>query len=206
MRTSGLIAASLALGFVPTTRAEDPIASPTDNSPILQPAKPNPPATTAPATHHEHLVSGETAGRVSTGLPKFTPRKTTDGKTETELPDLREIDKPKNGIIRLPQYTVTKPKEKKLPGFKVREMLTYKGLVELALKQKPGLRFGNIFGMNNGIALEMYLEQEHLDDLAEIADAVANARNSGDPVGGDFLAQERYRLAYRPSVVGPGGR
>ena len=45
------------------------------------------------------------------------------------LNDLRDIDKPRNGIIRLPNYTV---QEKKPPVFRERDIYTREGLADLA--------------------------------------------------------------------------
>ena len=42
----------------------------------------------------------------ATMLQKYDPPKPVKPTPQTEQPDLREIDRPKNGIIRLPKYVV----------------------------------------------------------------------------------------------------
>lgn len=195
-----------ALGFAALGRAAPPTpGSPdasaptsTEAAPPVQVAK-----DPAPPAGREHIVSDETASHVTSGLPKYAPHPPEPAKPGTESPDLRETDKPKNSIPRLPMYMVTRPREPRLPVFRERQFLTPKGLLELALKRQPGLKFGNLFGLNNGIALAMYAEQERLDDLAEFKASVASARDAGETTEADALERQQVRFAYRASI--PGG-
>jgi hypothetical protein len=59
---------------------------------------------------------------------------------------------PPEGVVRLPRYDV---RERRLPKFKERELLTPTARVDLHLKRHPGLRIGNLFGLNRGIARAM---------------------------------------------------
>ena len=127
-------------------------------------------------------VSPETAAKLAAAAPKFVPPATTT--EEKPAVDLREIDKPKNGIIRLPAYLVQEPKVR---AFKEREMLTPKGNLALALKRHPGLRFNPLFflGSNDGIALAMLEEERRLERLAEMADLLSLMRYGDTPVSND---------------------
>ncbi|MEO6003250.1 MAG: hypothetical protein ABIZ04_10265 [Opitutus sp.] len=129
--------------------------------------------------------------RVLAKLPKYSPLPAT-------IPaDRREIDRPRNtivrlskdllppeavvasaappdengaapdGVVRLPRYEV---QERRLPRFKDREILTFSGRVDLYLKRHPGLHFGNLFGLNRGIAAAMIAEQDTLDRRHEMDD------------------------------------
>jgi hypothetical protein len=207
MRTPGLITVFFALGLASAGRAQIPVASSADpaSSPVLEAAKPasTAPVANAPASiQHERLMSDKVAATLASSLPKYQPPKAAGANTDAESPDLREIDKPKNGIIRLPKFTVQKPKEPRPPVFRERELLTQKGLMALVMKRYPGLRLGNLFGLNEGIALLMYEEQVRLDDLAEFADQAGNARNAGDLAAANAILSERTRIAYRPSDIG----
>lgn len=145
-----------------TDWAQDPAAA-AETPPALA-AEPKPdarPSTTTDAPNHS--LSADTSARVVAGLPKFTPAKPTA--VGEESPDLRETDKPRNGIIRLPRYQV---REKKAPDFKNREMLTPEGKIELAFKRRPGLKIGNIFGLNRGIAMAMLAEDEAYERRLEM--------------------------------------
>lgn len=135
-----------------------------DASPLLVvPAAP--PALLPPAPR---AISPEAAAKLAALAPKFSV-------ADTPVPNPaareRDPDRPRNTIIRLPNYIVTEPKIK-MP--KQREMLTPKGRLELALKRYPGLRFGNIgFLRNDGIALMMYEEDLRLERMREMADLLS---------------------------------
>ena len=116
---------------------------------------------TSPLPSAARVVSAETAARISTALPKFSPPKP-EQKPE-DLPDLREIDKPRNGIIRLPEHIV---RESKMPELKYSDLLTRTGKLDLLYKRHPGLRIGN----NSKPAAFMLAEEERLERIAEAND------------------------------------
>ena len=51
-------------------------------------------------------MSPQTAALLGVIVPKVTPPAPADAKPPEEAPDLREIDRPRNGIIRLPRFLV----------------------------------------------------------------------------------------------------
>ena len=150
--------------------------------------------TPAPAAR---TVSAGTAAKLAAIAPKFTPTPLAEEKPPV---DLREIDRPKNSIIRLPAYLVQEPK---MRAFKEREMLTLKGSLSLALKRHPGLRFNPLFflGSNHGIALAMLEEERRLERLGEMADLLSLMRYSGTPMSDDTkrLVQQSF---MQPSDFG----
>jgi hypothetical protein len=75
-----------------------------------------------------------------------------------------------NGVVRLPRYEVREPR---LPNFKEREILRPRARVDLHFKRHPGLRIGNIFGLNRGIARAMIAEQDDYDRRQEMAELLA---------------------------------
>lgn len=128
-------------------------------------------------------LSADTAAKLTASVPVFVappahgePRITATPAAPVE--SANEV-KPRNTIIRLPEYIVRDPK---VPAIKEREVLTPKARLELARKQHPGFQLGNLFGLNNGIALAMLAEQERLNRKREFED-LASLTRFGDPAG-----------------------
>lgn len=164
MRSSAIAIVSI-LVLVETSWAQDPEETPLTGSPpalAAQPANQDPAA--APASSADHTLSHATSARVVSGLPKYSPPKANSEEGEAAS-DLRETDKPKNAIIRLPRYHV---RERKIPEFKNRELLTPEGKLDLAFKRRPGLKIGNLFGLNRGPALAMLAEDEAYERRLEM--------------------------------------
>jgi hypothetical protein len=152
-----------ALLFSPGLRAEP--AAPTVES-----------AAPAPSPR-ARAVSPELAQKLALQAPKFVPPPA-PGEKAPELPDRRELDKPKNGIVRLPNYVVREPK---VPDFPERELRTPAGKLATAYKRHPGLRFGSLpFLSNDGIALSMLAEEDHLERMAELKELYGLLRAGGD--------------------------
>lgn len=162
-----VMAAVLGAGAAPAEKA----------SPLLnQEARPVRTAPPAPP----RSVSPAMSAQLTASLPKFNA---TLPKSETailgsepaadvppaNLPtDWREIDKPRNTIIRLPEYVV---QEQIPPVMKERTIETPKARLDRALKRNPGLRFGSFWIFrNDGIALAMQEEEERLERMRETQD------------------------------------
>lgn len=173
------------------TAKPDPTPAGPDGAPVVL-AAPAPDA--APA--RPRAISPAVAAQLAVVGPKFIAREQT--KPAEAAPDLREIDKPRNTIIRLPHYVV---REEKPPIFKERELLTPKGRLEFALKKYPGLRFGSFWIFrNDGLALAMLAEDERLErkrefeNLAELmriseSDSAAVVKREVERV---FLREPRF--------------
>lgn len=164
MRSSAIMIVSI-LVVAETSWAQDTEEPPPAGSPPALAAQPanDGPASTAASSSADHALSRATSERVVSGLPKFSPPKAKA--EESEATDLRETDKPKNAIIRLPRYHV---RERKIPDFKNRELLTPEGKLDLAFKRHPGLKIGNIFGLNRGVAMAMLAEDEAYERRLEM--------------------------------------
>lgn len=101
--------------------------------------------------------------------------------------DLRTVDKPKNQIPRLPVEMMQRfvVRESKEPVFRTRDLLTKAGMIDLAFKEHPGLRFGNIFNLNAPEAYDRAITEalaESRRDLTDLAFAMA--------IGDDTAAAE----------------
>lgn len=188
MHVSGLLSTLLAVGVahaVHAARGVSPLAN--DLPPIL--AEPAPvvagsPAALARASTHEFVAPGQ-----STRHARLLA--SNEARQPAPLPESRGLDH-SSGIRRRPSDV-----PRAGPG-----MLTPKGKLDLALQRHPGLKIGNIFGLNNRIALAMYREQERLDSLSALAGEAADARRAGDRAGANLIDDERTRLLYRPSEIG----
>ncbi|PAW64877.1 MAG: hypothetical protein B9S34_11880 [Opitutia bacterium Tous-C1TDCM] len=174
--------------------------SPVLNAASAQPAPP-------PAPRRNRAISGEVAAALAAAAPKYTPPPPKpEPKPEAEQPDLRETDKPKNGIVRLPKYVV---QEAKPPVFRERDINTQKGLTDIAMRRymSEGDRALNRYTIpfigvsNEARALAMYEEDERLKNMADLGDAAANAAKT-DAAAGAFIKREAQETYLRKSDFG----
>src|SRR6266545_2937329 len=106
---------------------------------VLTPAPEAAAAKSAPTSEKPRAISPTTAAHLAAAAPKFQPAPAKPAESTEPPPDLREIDKPRNAIIRLPRYLV---EEDKPTVLKERTVMTPQARLDLALKKHPGLRFG----------------------------------------------------------------
>lgn len=155
--------------------------TPAPASTIL-PAAPAEPTSAAPK--RPRAISGEVATMLAHSMPKFTPppppppppsAEELAKKAEEEAADLRDSDKPKNGIVRLEKYVV---REERPPIFTERQINTKKGLTAIAMRRyiSDADRALNrwtlpLFGSSaESRALFMYAEDERLKNMSDLAD------------------------------------
>ncbi len=123
------------------------------------------------------VISSDVAAQLAASRPKFSPvAPPPPPKPESELPDMREVDKPKNTIVRLPKFVV---QEQRPPVFRERDIYTKKGLESLAMRRyfTETDRVLNRFRLplfsvvsNEERAMAMYEEDERLKNMSDIAD------------------------------------
>lgn len=150
------------------TATETVNRKPADN-PLLKPAPAAAP-TPAPAPR-ESMMSAVVAAQVAATLPKYTPPP--KAAPASRRIDLRDLDKPKNHIIRLPRYVVHAPPP---PVLSERAVHTRKGLADIAMRRymTETDRALNaftlpLFGTSmESRALSMYAEDERLKNMAEL--------------------------------------
>ncbi len=152
------------------------------------------------------VVSEGVAAALAAGMPKYNPPKPVEPKNEEDLPDLREIDKPRNQIIRLPDYVV---REKRPPVFRERDINTTQGLAALAKKRyfsetaQALNRFRiPLFGMGQEAYASMMLaEQERLDNMAGLKATAADLKALSEGQG-DAIRREVDRTYIRTDDYG----
>jgi hypothetical protein len=199
-----LAAALAGLGLAGGAAAQTPAPGPA--SPILAPRSDDRPASTAP--RRTRAISGEAAAALAAAAPKYTPPPPPPPPPppEEEQVDLRDVDKPKNTIVRLPKYIV---QEKKPPVFRERDIYTPKGLAEIAMRRysSEADRALNrwtlpFIGMTKEArALAQYEEDERLRNLNDLREAGLNAGRT-DAAAGEFILRESRKTYLRTSDFG----
>ncbi|MDO8541289.1 MAG: hypothetical protein Q7S40_12695 [Opitutaceae bacterium] len=178
------------------------------------PASSSEPGSAPTAPKRTRAISPELAAQLSAGTPKYTPAPPKpEPKPEEELPDMRDIDKPKNAIIRLPKYIVQEPKPAVLNE---RAVHTPQGLADLAVRRYISdadralnrytiplfapITLGGGSTMEQR-ALTMYAEDERLRNMAELGD---NARmiSTTDQAAGTYVKREVDKTYVRTSDFG----
>lgn len=181
-------------------------APPAAGSPVLAPRQEDRPASSAP--RRSRAISGEAAAALAAAAPKYTPPPPPPPPPppEEEQVDLRDVDKPKNTIVRLPKYIV---QEKKPPVFRERDVYTPKGLADIAMRRYSteadrALNRWTIpyIGMTKEArALAMYEEDERLRNMSDLREAGLNAGRT-DPAAGDYILRESRKTYLRSSDFG----
>ena len=171
---------------------------------ILAPTPPAPvPASPAP-TIARAMTSG-TAAKLAVVAPKFESAAKAVAAAPAEKPaepiDLRDIDKPRNTIIRLPDYLVREKKEA-VPVLKERDVLTPKGRLEAGYKKNPGLHLGSFWIFSNdAIAMAMQAEDERLERKREFEELTSLLQFS-DPATHAVAKREVERAFLREPDFG----
>jgi hypothetical protein len=158
------------------------------------------------ATPRARAISPEVASLLAAGMPKYNPPKPVEPKSEEELVDRREIDRPRNQIIRLPDVVV---QEKKPPVFRERDIYTRKGLADLAKQRyfSEGAKALNryklpLFGQGmEAYALQMWADDERLQNIADLQDTAA-AVESADPENASYIRRATADTYIRRSDFG----
>lgn len=199
-----LLLAGLAAPGATAQTAATPSAPP--SPPVFSNGTPGP-SSSAPS-RRSRAISGEAAAALASFAPKYEPPPPPPPppKPEEEQADLREVDKPKNTIVRLPKYIV---QEKKPPIFRERDIHTKKGLNELAMRRyiSDADRALNrwtlpLFGTSKEArALAMYAEEERLKNMEDLRDAADNAAKS-DAAAGDYIRRESRETYLRSGDFG----
>jgi hypothetical protein len=169
----------LLLLFVGRTEAQSIAGAPKDDTAGLilssaTPAKKDPPAPSAQATPSLSLD-------VSAVMPSYRP-----AAPASPYPagvDLRTVDKPRNQIPRLPVEMMQKyvVRESREPVFRTRDLLTKAGMIDLAFKEHPGLRFGNFFNLNAPAAYDRAIREQLAASRSDLADDTFAMAAGGDP-------------------------
>lgn len=158
-----------------------------------------------PAPRRHRAISSDVAAQLSAAAPKFTgpaPKPVEPVVTEEDEPDARELDKPRNGIIRLPKVIV---REKPPAVLSDRAVYTQKGRADIAMKRyiTETDRVLNAFTLPiigssvSSRALAMYEEDERLKQKADLTEdaRMVGATSKSD---GQYVKQQVDATFIRP--------
>lgn len=202
-----ILATPIGVVFSASTRAQT--SAPSEKPAILAETsseKTVPP----PAPKRTRVISPEVAAALAAATPKYTPPAPTPPppppKAEEDLPDLRDIDKPKNGIVRLPKFIV---QERKPVIFTERAIHTPKGLTDIAMKRYISdmdralnlVSLPFLKGLTEARALAMYAEDERLKNMSDLRDNGIDAAKT-DPATGSYILKEAQQTYLRSSDFG----
>jgi hypothetical protein len=160
--------------------------------------------TTPPPQKKDRAISSGVASALAASMPKYNPPPKRDPADEDV--DLRDVDKPRNGIIRLPKYTV---REKKPPVFRERDIFTRGGLADLARSRYLTAtdRILNrvtlpLFGTSSEArAMAMYAEDERLNNMADLTNTAEDIGRA-DPADGAYIKRVTDQTYMRDSGFG----
>ena len=152
--------------------------------------------------------AGASSARPSiTSSFKYQPPPPPKTEAEEDEVDLRDIDKPKNEIIRLPRMTVT---AKKPPVFTDRTLYTQDQLRALAMSRYLGAldkKFLNkwtfadiglsIGATNADRAMQMYLDDERLQNMSDAQQQISTAQAAGKTDEARQMKSQYYDMFLR---------
>jgi hypothetical protein len=172
---------------------------PADAAPTPLPGPPTAPHADSPAIDRA-ITSGMPAYDAGISQPKLNmvPR------------DQRDGDKPKNQIPRLPTQLMSRyiVHGARLPVFRNVDLYTKAGLIDLSFKAHPGLRVGNFFHLNSGLAYEAALNDQKMADRQDLVDTTLAMAAGGDPgeaqVLQDSIIDESFRADTQVGAVSTG--
>ena len=193
---SALLSLISGLMLAPVIHAQSPAAA--------TPEKTAPLTTPPPPAKRDRPVSSGVASALAASMPKYNPPPKPAPVDEDV--DARDVDKPKNGIIRLPKYTV---QEKKPPVFRERDIYTTGGLADLAKNRYLTAtdRMLNrvtlpLFGTSQEArAMAMYAEEERLHNMSDLKDTAKDISRT-DPNDGAYIKRVTDQTYMRDSGFG----
>jgi hypothetical protein len=193
---SALLSLISGLMLAPVIHAQSPAAA--------TPEKTAPLTTPPPPAKRDRPVSSGVASALAASMPKYNPPPkpapvAVDGAA-------RDVDNPKDGIIRLPKYTV---QEKKPPVFRERDIYTTGGLADLAKNRYLTAtdRMLNrvtlpLFGTSQEArAMAMFAEEERLHNMSDLKDTAKDISRT-DPNDGAYIKRVTDQTYMRDSGFG----
>ncbi len=176
-------------------------------NPVLINPNPAPKRNDAPPA--AHAISPEVASQLQAAAPKYNPPPPKPAKKpDEEEVDARDLDKPRNGIIRLNRIIV-KPMT---PFITPQAVNTDKGAKDIAMRKyisevdRAMNRFTiPLFGQSmEQRAMAMYQEDERLKNISDTRD-MARMVGSSDSAQGSYILKESQKTFMRTSDFGWNG-
>jgi len=214
-----IIAYSLCGAALATTALAQETSAPPILTAAPSAAAPDAPKLAAPpppSRAEDRPKSADLSAMLSANLPQYSPPPPPPPppKPEDETADLRDVDKPKNKIVRLPKYVVHAEKP---PIFRDKDIYTADGIARLGMLRYRGLGFLPGSEMNEGVAGEMMREDDRLKNMASLEDTASSIQAGGDKDEAKFIraaSQSTYQqsldwgtagVPQNPSAFGANG-
>jgi hypothetical protein len=186
-----------------------PAPTPSDTSSIILAQKPAEPSNPKPVPA-PHADSASIDAAISAGVPAYDAGFSA-ARLNSAPPDTRGTDKPKNQIPRLPLEMMSRyvVRGARLPVFRNVDLYTKAGLIDLSFKTHTGLRVGNFFNLNSGLAYEAAMNDQRMSSRQGLVDTALAMAAGGDPTEAqavqDSIIDESFRAATQegPVAVGP---
>ncbi len=156
------------------------------------------PKTTPNVILRTGIVSNETSALVIGGLPKYSPPKP-EVKEKTlaeEFPDLRDVDKPQNKIIRLPKYMV---KASRSPVLTDKAIMSEAQKIALTYRKYAGL---GISPLNDEVAKQFYREDLRLQNIADLNELAGAMKSGGDASESEYIKRQSNETYMRGNEWG----
>lgn len=207
--TAALSSSAFAQALAPQANPPAP-ATGTEAPGIFAPKKED---AATPANPNEaprrRAISSEAATALSAAMPKYsevTPKPAQKRLEEDEKVDMRDIDKPRNQIIRLNPMIVL---EKKPAILSERAVNTDKGLQDIAVRRYISemdrvLNRFNIPFVGASMqtrAMAMYEEDERLKNMSDLRANAVDAAKS-DPAAGQYILRQTNQTYMRNGDFG----
>ena len=79
----------------------------------------------------------------------------------------------------------------------------------LSIRNHPGLLIGNLWGLNEGPAYEMYMDDQRLENMKDLSDTARAMAAGGDVTEGKYILEQSKDTYMRDvqgfDLVGSGG-
>lgn len=123
-------------------------------------------------------VSPTTAARLAVTAPKYIAPDSSTAKAAASAPDLRETDRPRNTIIRLPDYVVRQSKE---VIYKEDQFITPEAKLQRTYARHRGLHTGSFWIFKNDLAAkEIQEDDERIERRAALSELLGLLPASAD--------------------------
>jgi hypothetical protein len=167
----------LQIPLVLAVLASSSVGQTSDTSAIILAPKPAETSATPAAPPVERVVSPGIGAVLSASMPAYSPPA-----AAAPIGDLREKERPRNQIPRLPVEMMQKyvVHEDRVPVFQPLEFYTKEGLTALSFKEHPGRRIGNFFNLNAPAAHDAMVDELVFADRLESVDMAFAMAADGD--------------------------
>jgi hypothetical protein len=168
---------------------------------VAQEAAPAPATSSVESASSEkkrnRAISGETSSALSAGFSYQPPKPVEKTADEDDLIDQRDLDKPRNEIIRLPKYMV---EGERPPVFAEKNLYTKENFSTLVMQRylgKEGLNKHQLGKAGEIYAAQMYWDDERLKNMVEGDKHVSLYRAAGDDEKAAKVEKENRSMFLR---------